>query len=155
MTPQETVNPGTVIEDVLEDVDFDFSAFDADEDLPVKASMQDRQAFEKPKDCLIKFLTSTKLDEHYTFTYAGTKEEAKKYTHNMRVELSRLRDKIRKMGKQNIHFKFVVVSVFSFQHEETGYSKTRITIMRTVKKQPVENLPTSVIDALEQKEQTK
>lgn len=58
-------------------------------------------------------LELAKLDEdgELRFYYVGDEEQAKKYIHRMRVELSRMRNEIRKGNKIPVRFKMIVVKV--------------------------------------------
>ena len=133
---------------VLDDVDFDFSAIvekPIATDTTESASRTTIIPRIKPKQQMINFLTSVKMDEEFNFSFGGNLEAAKDYIHAMRVELSRLRGKARNLGKRNIVFRIVIVSIIP-QQVFNGYI---ITIKRT--QQPISapaEIQADVLDAL-------
>lgn len=60
---------------------------------------------------VIKFVKDTKLGGEYSFEIEGTEADARKYIHNMRVHLSRLRIMVRGYGKTVLPFKMKLVSI--------------------------------------------
>ena len=133
-------------EEVLNDINFDMSLFGEDEEAELKTVEQEIPVQRlKPKVQLLHFLTDVKMDEEYDFRFAGTVAEAKSYIHAMRVELSRLRDKVRKLGKRNIVFSVVVVSVV----KEGLFNNYIITLKRTQNKEnSAEPIANAVLSAL-------
>lgn len=134
-------------DEVLNDIDFDMSLFDEDaeaETVIVKNQEAPVQRL-KPKVQLLHFLTDVKMDEEFDFRFVGSIAEAKAYIHAMRVELSRLRDKVRKLGKRNIVFSVVVVSVV----KEGLFNNYIVTLKRTQNKEnTAEPIAEAVLDAL-------
>ncbi len=141
-------------EDVLDDVDFDFSLIDEVEDI-IDDEETSTIPCARPKQCLISFLTCVDMDEPYEFIYPGTRTQAMKYIHAMRVELSRMREKVRKLGKRNIQFKVRIVSIVLMPNETAIKASLpavpfqQVTLMRTQQKANNEEpLDESVLSAL-------
>lgn len=61
-----------------------------------------------PKDTLIKFLREAVLYEPYSFQISGSQKFANDFIHRMRVELSRLRTKVRERGQVPKQFKILL-----------------------------------------------
>jgi hypothetical protein len=82
---------------------------------------------------LIDFLRKTKDGEDYQFVLPGGKENADKFVHAMRVELSRLRTTARRVSnKQPKHFKMIVVSVEERKVKDTSLLNVLGTNSETV-----------------------
>jgi len=136
-------------EEILSDIDFDMSLFeeDAETESDVLETAKQTASIQrlKPKVQLLHFLEDVKMDEEFDFRFVGSMPEAKAYIHAMRVELSRLRDKVRKMGKRNIVFSVVVVSVI----RENASGNLLITLKRTQQKEnTAAPISSAVLDAL-------
>ena len=87
----------------------------------------------EPKQKVIDFVKSTKVDPNNTalslfqFAIHGTEEDAKRFVHRMRVELSRLRELVRQQNREPREFK-MLVSRYTY---ERGVHQTTITLQRT------------------------
>ncbi len=60
---------------------------------------------------IINFLRSTREDTEFKFKLHGDTEDANKFIHRMRVELSRMRDVVKDAGRVPKEFKMIVVAV--------------------------------------------
>lgn len=60
---------------------------------------------------IINFLRSTREDAEFKFRLHGDSENANKFIHRMRVELSRMRDMVKGAGRVPKEFKMIVVDV--------------------------------------------
>jgi len=97
----------------LKDINFSKSDF-AEENINNKT----------PKEMLIAFVKATNgLEKNFSFKISGDKHEAKKFIHRMRVELSRLRQKIINQDKKPIPFKIFKKDIFYAD----GYSTIHLT----------------------------
>ena len=86
----------------LKDINF------SDDDFVKKNTSQ-----KTPKEMLIAFVKETSgTNKEFSFKISGDKHEAKKYIHRMRVELSRLRQKIINQDKKPIPFKIFKKDIF-------------------------------------------
>lgn len=72
---------------------------------------------------VIDFVKTTGLGEQYSFEFEGSESDARKYVHNMRVHLSRMRDIVRSAGGTVLPFKMKLISI-----ERIENSKPPITI---------------------------
>ena len=54
---------------------------------------------------MIKFLRDTREQADFTFRIRGDREDARRFVHRMRVELSRMRDTVKDSGKVPKEFK--------------------------------------------------
>lgn len=97
---------------------------------------------------VMKFLKSTVLDDDekssFVFKVIGNAAIADKFIHRMRVDLSRMRDLARQMGKVTRHFKMIVESLV--YDEETGH--TTVTLKRTTSALNVDNEVSELFDEL-------
>lgn len=60
---------------------------------------------------MINFLRNTRNEIEFKFKLRGTPEDARKFIHRMRVELSRMRDTVKDAGRVRKEFKMIVVDV--------------------------------------------
>ncbi len=60
---------------------------------------------------IINFLRSTREDSEFKFKLRGDTEEANKFIHRMRVELSRMRDVVKDSGRVPKEFKMIVEGI--------------------------------------------
>lgn len=112
----------------------DFSSSDFEKNKPLNR---------QPKMELVEFLKST-MGENltYTFTFAGTKNNAEKYIHAMRVELSRLRSKAIAARQIPNPFKIIKKSV-----KQNGNSGECVVTLLRQKEKPVKNIPQDLLDS--------
>lgn len=66
---------------------------------------------------MIKFLRETREVDTFSFRIRGDKEDAKRFVHRMRVELSRMRDAVKESGRVPKEFK-VLLEELSFDAME-------------------------------------
>ena len=59
------------------------------------------------KKMMIKFLEHTREQSEFSFKIKGTSEDAEKFVHRMRVELSRMRDIVKSSGRVPKEFKML------------------------------------------------
>ena len=91
----------------------------------------------EPKQKVIDFVKTTKVDPDDTslslfqFAIHGTEEDAKRFVHRMRVELSRLRELVKQQGKTPREFK-MLASGYAYERE---VHQTTIILQRTEGKQ--------------------
>ena len=90
---------------------------------------------------MIDFIRQSKLDVPYEFTLKGSKADAERFVHRMRVELSRMRDLVKLQGRTPKHFKMM------FKEIIVEGDKTRIVLIKTESARNVDN---EVDDILEQ-----
>ena len=60
---------------------------------------------------LIKFLQATRDKDQFQFRLHGTPEEAQKFIHRMRVELSRMREMVKESGRTRKEFKMMLQAI--------------------------------------------
>ena len=60
---------------------------------------------------MIKFIKATVNDPLFSFRLRGDEEDAKKFVHRMRVELSRMRDIVKESGRMPKEFKVLTDSI--------------------------------------------
>ncbi len=60
---------------------------------------------------IINFLRSTREKGEFKFKLRGDTEDARKFIHRMRVELSRMRDVVKEAGRVPKEFKMIVLDV--------------------------------------------
>lgn len=60
---------------------------------------------------IINFLRSTREETEFKFKLRGDREDAHKFIHRMRVELSRMRETVKDSGRVPKEFKVLVASV--------------------------------------------
>ena len=65
----------------------------------------------QPKLMVINFLRSTREETEFKFKLRGDSEDARKFIHRMRVELSRMRETVKDSGRVPKEFKVLVSSV--------------------------------------------
>lgn len=63
------------------------------------------------KQMLIKFLQETRNTSDFTFKIRGDESEAKRFIHRMRVELSRMRDRVKEAGRIPKEFKMLIIDL--------------------------------------------
>lgn len=66
---------------------------------------------------MIEFIKATKEQPDFTFRLRGNAEDAKKFVHRMRVELSRMRDAVKESGRVPKEFK-VLTHIVDFDPME-------------------------------------
>jgi len=76
---------------------------------------------------LINFLTKCEMETEYRFKIKGDEQDAEIFVHRMRVELSRLRQKVRARGRIPKVFKMCYVDAVYDTKENT----TEITLLKT------------------------
>ena len=60
---------------------------------------------------LIKYIRECEMEKTFSFRYIGSKVKAEQFVHRMRVELSRLRNKVKATGRVPRPFKTIIVSI--------------------------------------------
>lgn len=87
----------------------------------------------EPKQKVIDFVKSTKVVEDdnaqslFQFVLYGTEEDAKRFVHRMRVELSRLRELVRQQNREPREFKMMFLGCTY----ERSKNQTTVTLQRT------------------------
>ena len=62
----------------------------------------------QPKQMMIKFIKETVQNPEFQFRLRGNEDDAKRFVHRMRVELSRMRDVVRESGRVPKEFKVLL-----------------------------------------------
>lgn len=76
-----------------------------------------QSVMESPRDALIYFLKNATLGEDFTVHFvAADADEARRFVHNMRCVLSRLRSDAMQMGKRRKAFKIRTISIDELEH---------------------------------------
>lgn len=75
---------------------------------------------------IINFLRSTREETDFKFKLRGDSEDAHKFIHRMRVELSRMRDVVKNSGRVPKEFKMIVADVLF----DLGTNTTIITLQK-------------------------
>lgn len=60
---------------------------------------------------MINFIKATKEQKEFSFRLRGNEEDARKFVHRMRVELSRMRDAVKESGRVPKEFKVLTHSI--------------------------------------------
>lgn len=93
----------------------------------------------EPKQKVIEFVKHTHVDpvnksaSLFKFAIHGTTEDAKRFVHRMRVELSRLRELVRQQNREPREFKMLALE---YTHDK-AIGQTTITLQRAEAKQEV------------------
>ena len=91
----------------------------------------------EPKQKVIDFVKATKVDPDdkalslFTFAIYGSEEDAKRFVHRMRVELSRLRELVRQQNREPREFK-MLASAYTYDRD---VGQTTIILQRVEGKQ--------------------
>ena len=84
------------------------------------------------KNRLIHFINEAKLDEDYSFVIEGGVSKAEAFVQQMRVELSRFRNILKKHGKEPRNFKVLTIAIDEFLDDDTGATKCRVTLRQSM-----------------------
>ena len=80
-----------------------------------------------PKKMMIKFIQKTVETPEFKFKLHGSEEDAKRFVHRMRVELSRMRDIVRDSGRVPKEFKVLLHNL----EPDPLEGVTTITLLKT------------------------
>lgn len=84
----------------------------------------------------VKEFCKTGYEEPFVFEYRGTKSDAEKFIHKMRVELSRLRGKVREQGYIPTPWKMILISIeeiTKLDENKQSSKLCRVTLKKTKK----------------------
>lgn len=93
---------------------------------------------------VIKFVKETTMEDFYTFNFRGSLDDAKRFVHRMRVELSRMRDYVKSRGMSVKHFKMILIE---YEEIEAG-KRVKITLKKTQSARNVDNEIDEIMPAI-------
>jgi len=96
-----------------------------------------------PKQKLIEFLQNSKMDENFVIAIPVNVSQAESFVHRMRVELSRLRDQVRKRNRVPKVFKMMFINAMSINE-----NKCSIILRRTTSPNDVTNEIDEIFDVI-------
>lgn len=94
-----------------------------------------------PKQKLIEFIRSSKMDEPFSFVVEIKLAEADNFVHRMRVELSRFREQVKAKGRVPKQFKVLFLGATAVNEKQT-----KITLMRAMSKNDISSDLDKVFD---------
>ena len=96
-----------------------------------------------PKRKLISFLKDSELDKEFKFSVDIPVAEALYFVHRMRVELSRFREKVKKLSRTPKHFKMLYISAVA-----DGNNRCIITLKKSLSAHDVSEALDEIFDVV-------